>query len=168
MKAKPNSLLDKVVNQLSSSSSPTNPTSTASTAISKYANYFTATAAQAVKSAAANANSSPMGVGTAGIAHSVATSNAGRSTPIPPHLSLMMPAGNAHHDGGLSSPVQSSPNPNAMPTGMKRTDSMRGIDRDSASMPAADGALTLAAAERMLRWHAEAVGRVVQLSQSDV
>lgn len=35
---------------------------------------------------------------------------------------------------------------------------------DSLSLTAQDGALNLSVAERMLRWHAEAVGRMVDLS----
>lgn len=182
MKAKPNSLLDKVVNQLSSSSATaSNSTSAASTAqsaaaaISKYANYFTATAAQAVKAAAANANTVPMGAATAGIVGNPGGGAGARSTPIPPHLTIMPTNGNGPGGSGLSSPLLAGSNGGAASgVGMKRTDSLRAVDRDSTGPPSeaelssTDGVLTLAAAERMLRWHAEAVGRVVQLSQSDV
>lgn len=178
MKAKPNSLLDKVVNQLSSSSPSGQTTSTttaqsAAAAISKYANLFTASAAQAVKSAAnANIHSSP---GMGGMAYippqpqsNGITSPTERKTPLPPHLTLMTntngtPANSRPASpGGVHSPVIPSPNP-----GLKRHDSMRGMADVVDDRPSkVDGVLSMLAAERMLRWHAEAVGRVVQMSQA--
>lgn len=55
---------------------------------------------------------------------------------------------------------------------MQRSDSVRG-DMVNKGLEdkvwAVDGVLTLEMAERMLKWHAEAVGRVVELSsQNDV
>ncbi|EIW65486.1 hypothetical protein TREMEDRAFT_46166, partial [Tremella mesenterica DSM 1558] len=86
LKAKPNSLLDKVVHQLSSSSSAATSSSTAqaaAAAMSKYANMFTASAERATK-----------------------------------------------------------------------------------ALQTTDGVLTVEMSERMLKWHAEAVGRIVELSPS--
>jgi hypothetical protein len=111
-----------------------------------------------------------MGVGTAGIV----TSPVDRKTPLPPHLTIMTNPNGASSPGAASSPVMANASPNlGSGSGMKRTDSMRGGPRDGGGaaedmVSKVDGGLTLAAAERMLRWHAEAVGRVVQLSQSDV
>lgn len=142
LKAKPNSLLDRVVHQLSSSSSSSSSpnmtssstASAAAAAISKYANVFTSSAASASKALSSQ---------TIGISS--------------PTLSKS-PAITAITAGGG--------------TGMSRTNSNSvrsgagagpgGEDRAWSS----DGVLTVAMAERMLRWHAEAVGRILELSIS--
>ena len=135
LKAKPNSLLNKVVHQLSSSSTTPGSSSTAQTAaaaISKYANLFTSTAA-----AAAKGTSSPTV----------------SSKPNP----FTRPDGTA---SGAMTPVN---------RGTPRMEGVRGelVDKGlEDKVWETDGMLLLATAERMLKWHAEAVGRVVELSPS--
>ncbi|ORY27739.1 exocyst complex component Sec10-domain-containing protein [Naematelia encephala] len=143
LKAKPNSLLDRVVGQISSNSNgPSSSTAhTAAAAISKYANLFAASASSAVKSA------------------SSAASPAVQTKPhIPPHLAV--PRSGADTPNRPGTPQGGRP-------GLQRSDSMRGEMLHKAiedKVFAVDGVLTVAMAERMLKWHAEAVGRVVELS----
>ena len=137
LKAKPNSLLNKVVHQLSSSSSTTTgPSSTAQTAaaaISKYANLFTSTAA-----AAAKGTSSP----------TVSSKPNPFTRPDGLASGAMTPA-------GRPAPGQGQ--------GVKGELVDKGLEDKVWEV---DGALLLATAERMLKWHAESVGRVVELSPS--
>ena len=55
--------------------------------------------------------------------------------------------------------------------GLQRADSIKG-DMVNKGLEdkvwATDGVLTMEMAERMLKWHAEAVGRVMELSVGDV
>ncbi len=137
MKAKPNSVVDKVVNQLSASSSATTASSTAqaaAAAISKYANMFTSSSS------------------TAKIA-----SPASKPT-LPQHL--------AHANGTRSGAMTPVHRP-----GLQRADSIKGdmVNKglEDRVLPQ-DGVLTVEMSERMLKWHAEAVGRVMELSAGDV
>jgi hypothetical protein len=138
LKAKPNSLLDKVVSQLSTSSSAATSSSTAQSAaaaISKYANMLT----------------------SAGGGNKAVSSPTILSKPNPfnnPQLGL---------DGtrsGAMTPVGGR-------TGLGRSDTIKGdlVNKglEDKVWPA-DGVLNLEVAQRMLKWHAEAVGRVVELS----
>nr|XP_019008637.1 exocyst complex component protein [Kwoniella pini CBS 10737]OCF47418.1 exocyst complex component protein [Kwoniella pini CBS 10737] len=150
LKAKPNSILDKVVNQLQTSSSAATSSSTAQTAaaaISKYANLFT-------------------------------SKTGGTSTPIPgqqvkpygtnaAHLGVQGGGGtkSAMLTNGTQTPVAAEPRP-----GLPRQDTVlkgelinKGLE-DKVWLT--DGVLTIEMAERMLKWHAEAVGRAVELSAS--
>ena len=155
LKAKPNSLLDKVVFQLASSSSAATSSSTAqaaAAAISKYANVFTSSSL-APKLASPNVNQNPMSPTVAsksGLPHHIAMLN-GTSTPL--------------NRSGTLTPMNGRP-------GLQRVDSMRGdlVNKGLEEKPwPSDGVLTVEMAERMLKWHAEAVGRVVELSgTSDV
>ena len=159
LKAKPNSLLDKVVHQLSSSNSKDGSSSTASAAaaaISKYANVFTSTssnyaarmASPAMGASAKTVTSATMQTKTALPSHLGVTSQSGVVSPIP--------------RSGSMTPVNGRP-------GLSRANSVRddlGNKGLEDKVWATDGVLTLDMAERMLRWHAEAVGRVVELSPS--
>ncbi len=142
MKAKPNSVLDKLVNQLSSSSSAATSSSTAqaaAAAIAKYANMFTSSPSTAPN----KPNISP----------SMTTKPA-----LPAHISL--PNGTR---SGVMTPVNRQ--------GLQRADSVKGefVNKGlEEKVWAADGVLTVEMAERMLKWHAEAVGRVLELSAGDV
>ena len=150
LKAKPNSLLDKVVHQLSSSGSAASSSSTAqaaAAAISKYANVFTSSASQA------NLN-----------AKSVLSPTNGTSTKpaLPPHLAPPGGTSSPSTRSGAMTPVGNRP-------GLSRAESMRGelVNRGlEDKVWATDGVLNMEMAERMLKWHAEAVGRVVELSSS--
>lgn len=153
LKAKPNSLLDKVVFQLASSSSAATTSSTAqaaAAAISKYANVFTSsTSAQKIASPTVLSNG-PMSPTTA--------SKSG----LPPHIAMLNGTSTPINRSGTLTPVGGKP-------GLQRADSMRGdlVNKGlEDKVWAADGILTVEMAERMLKWHAEAVGRVVELSQS--
>lgn len=126
LKAKPNSLMNRVVNQLSTSGGgTTNATaqvaSSAAQAIGKYANLFASSAQNAI-----SGSKTP-------------TSNA----PTPPprstsRLSMQLPG---------------------LPT------RQNSYDNTTEKMPSPeDGVLDIELAERMMRWHAEAIGRVVELS----
>lgn len=163
LKAKPNSILDKVVNQLSTSSSAATSSSTAqaaAAAISKYANVFTSSASAYGNSAAKTA--SPSAASKAVLSPTLQTKNA-----LPPYLAAGTPgAGTPGPRSGAMTPV------GGRGTGMQRSDSVRGEMVNKGledKVWAVDGVLTLEMAERMLKWHAEAVGRVVELSsQTDV
>lgn len=149
LKAKPNSLLDKVVSQLSSTSAGTS-TSTAqaaAAAISKYANVFT--------SSGAKVNPSPINAQKALLSPTLPTKSA-----LPSYLS---------HGNGAASPVPRSGamTPVGGRPGLQRADSMKGEMVNKGledKVWATDGVLTLEMAERMLKWHAESIGRVVELS----
>lgn len=152
MKAKPNSLLDKVVFQLASSSSAATSSSTAqaaAAAISKYANVFTSSTS-APKIASPNVSQNPMSP--------MATSKSG----LPSHLAMMNGTSTPVNRSGAMTPVGNRP-------GLQRGDSMRGelVNKGlEEKVWATDGILTVEMAERMLKWHAEAIGRVVELSAS--
>jgi hypothetical protein len=136
LKAKPNSLLDRVVNSMSSTTGPTaasgSPSSTAhamAAGISKYANYFASSVS------------------------SVSTTAASLKSPIPTRsparLSVQAP----------------SPRPSLSPVDARTTtNSSTPVQQES--VDPADGQVTVEMAEAMLRWHAEAIGRVVELSAS--
>jgi len=152
LKAKPNSLLDKVVHQLSSSSSAATSSSTAqaaAAAISKYANVFT--------SAAINKNNaSPALASKEVLSPTLATRPA-----LPPHLAGLNGAATPIPRSGAMTPV------GGRASGMQRSDSVKGslVNKGlEEQVWATDGVLTVDMAERMLKWHAEAVGRVVELS----
>ncbi|WWD22172.1 hypothetical protein CI109_106663 [Kwoniella shandongensis] len=138
LKAKPNSLLDKVVHQISSSSTAATSSSTAQSAaaaISKYANLFTSSAASA---------SARHGINSPVIANKA----------MPAHLR----PGGADASGAAT--------PSGRP-GVHRQDTLRGdmVNKGlEEKVWPADGLLTIEMAERMLKWHAEAVGRAVELS----
>ncbi|WWC59401.1 uncharacterized protein I303_101956 [Kwoniella dejecticola CBS 10117] len=150
LKAKPNSLLDKVVNQLQTSSSAATSSSTAQTAaaaISKYANLFT-------------------------------SKTGGTSTPVPGHhpkpfgAHLGVPGGgpgggtkSAMLTNGTQTPVagEGRPGLGRQDTALKGELVNKGLEDKVWST---DGVLTIEMAERMLKWHAEAVGRAVELSAS--
>jgi hypothetical protein len=150
LKAKPNSLLDKVVLQLSNSSSAATSSSTAqaaAAAISKYANVFTSASGRASPSAGNPAK----GV----LSPTLQTRSA-----LPAHMAI----GN-----GTSSPTPRSGaiTPVGGRTGLQRSDSVKGelVNKElEEKVWATDGVLTVEMAERMLKWHAEAVGRVVELT----
>jgi len=143
LKAKPNSLLDKVVTQLSSSSSTSSSTAQAArTAIAKYANVFTSAGNPSAR---------------------VVSPSVPVKSQIPGHLALR---------GTDTSGTRSGAMTPTGPPGLQRSLSARG-DQINKSLEdkvwVADGVLNIEMAERMLKWHAEAVGRVVELSpQSDV
>ncbi len=128
LKAKPNSLLDRVVGQV--------PTVQATAAISKYANLFTNT----ITSSASSAFSSD------------------KKVPEKPARSVSRLS--VQGLGGLATPRPS----------LSRHDSLRsGTESPVERVDPADGILAVPMAERMLLWHAEAIGRVVELSpQADV
>ncbi|WVQ74124.1 hypothetical protein IAR50_003715 [Cryptococcus sp. DSM 104548] len=122
LEAKPNSLLNKVVHQLASSSSAASSVTsssaqTAAQAIGRYANLFTST------------KDNPSGT----------------STPLVNSQAAVIAAGGA---GGVRADLVN-----------------KGLEDKAWST---DGVLTVGMAERMLRWHAEAVGRCVELSGGDV
>ena len=140
LKAKPNSVLDKVVNQLSASSSAATSSSTAQAAkgaIAKYANMFTSTSSSFKPSSSLNIPTKPI---------------------LPAHVAV--PNGTR---SGTMTPVNQP--------GLQRADSIKG-DMVNKGLEdkvwATDGVLTMEMAERMLKWHAEAVGRVMELSVGDV
>jgi hypothetical protein len=147
-KAKPNSLLDKVVHQISSSgaSNTQSTAQSAAAAITKYANLFTSSAAAATSAAKNAVNQGSMTSPTSSKPH------------LPGHLNVPRP------DGARSGAT--TPSPGGRP-GLQRQDSVRG-DAVNKSLEekvwATDGVVTVETAERMLRWHAEAVGRVMELS----
>lgn len=142
MKAKPNSVLDKVVHQLSASSSAATSSSTAqaaAAAISKYANMFTSS----------NQSSS--------LPKPQITPDMSSRPALPAHV--VVPNGTR---SGAMTPVHRP--------GLQRGDSIKGDlhkGLEDRVFPA-DGVLTVEMAERMLKWHAEAVGRVMELSLGDV
>ncbi|ODO08976.1 hypothetical protein I350_02568 [Cryptococcus amylolentus CBS 6273] len=124
LEAKPNSLLNKVVHQLASSSSAASSATsssaqTAAQAIGRYANLFTST------------KDNPSGTSTPIVNAQAAAIAAGGAAGVRTDL------GNVNK--GLEERVWST-----------------------------DGVVTVGMAERMLRWHAEAVGRCVELSGGDV
>ncbi|WVF69874.1 hypothetical protein IAT40_004656 [Kwoniella sp. CBS 6097] len=147
LKAKPNSLLDKVVNQLATSSSAATTSSTAQTAaaaISKYANLFTSSSTQ-------NKASSPV----------VASKPFG---PNAAHLGVNPNAG--ARNTGADTGGTLTPSGGARPA-MQRSNTLQGdlVNKGlEDKVWATDGVLTIDMAERMLKWHAEAVGRAVELS----
>lgn len=133
LKAKPNSILDRVVNQLSTSSpAPTaNTTQGAAAAISRYANLFTSSASAAGRSlisAAENTNN--------------------------PNAAIISPT-------AQKAPL---PIPSHLEDGLTRSNSITRTGTPVDDLNPADGVISAEMAERMLRWHAEAVGRVVELS----
>lgn len=135
LKAKPNSLLNKVVHQLSTSSTTAGSSSTASTAaaaISKYANFFTS--------------------GT--------TSSNNNSTGSPIVASKPNPF-TRPHEGTASGAMTPIGRPVGKVEGFRGDLVDKGIED---KVWESDGVLSLQLAERMLKWHAEAVGRVVELS----
>ena len=136
LKAKPNSLLDKVVNQLSSSSSNSTSSSTAhaaAAAVSRYANIFSSATERATKA-----------LGTA----------------TGPATAQQSPTMNKSHSAMIPNPAQPRPEPRRQDT-LDRQALTKGIEEKVWST---DGVLTVEMAERMLKWHAEAVGRIVELS----
>ncbi|RXK37429.1 exocyst complex component protein [Tremella mesenterica] len=151
LKAKPNSLLDKVVHQLSSSSSAATSSSTAqaaAAAMSKYANMFTASAERATK--ALQTSSQPP-----------------YQLPGSQRTSQISQAPGSKILRGTDSP-KGAVTPLGKPE-VKRQDSMRGelVNRGlEDKVWSTDGVLTVEMSERMLKWHAEAVGRIVELSSS--
>ena len=152
LKAKPNSLLDKVVHQLSSSSSAATSSSTAqaaAAAISKYANVFTSTAVSKNTASPAITNKEVL-------SPTLSTRSA-----LPPHLTGMNGAASPLPRSGAMTPV------GGKSSGLQRSDSVKGglVNKGlEEQVWATDGVLTVDMAERMLKWHAEAVGRVVELS----
>lgn len=142
MKAKPNSVLDKVVNQLSASSSAATTSSTAqaaAAAISKYANMFTSSSSSAVS---AKVNSP--------------------ATTTKPVLPAYLAGANGTRSGAMT-PVNRP--------GLQRADSVKGdlvVKSLEEKVFVTDGVMTVEMAERMLKWHAEAVGRVMELSAGDL
>lgn len=132
MKAKPNSLLDRVVNSMSTSSTSPGANTNSPTshglgaAMSKYANLF---------------------------ASSVSTAGSNLTSPLPlrssARLSMQTPSPRT-----VPSPSDSFRNAN---------DTTPGAEDKANPL---DGQVTVEMAEAMLRWHAEAVGRVVELSPS--
>ncbi|KAL0240282.1 hypothetical protein I308_106529 [Cryptococcus tetragattii IND107] len=144
LQAKPNSLLNKVVHQLATSGSSATTSSTAQTAaaaISKYANLFTS-------------SSNP---------------KTGTATPaLPPSFQKPRLTGQLRganggdttaRGTGNSTPVISS----AAGQELKGDLVNKGLEDKVWST---DGTLAPAMAERMMKWHAEAVGRAVELSNS--
>lgn len=137
LKAKPNSLLDKVVTQLSTSTTAASSSSTAQaarSAIAKYANVFTS-AGTSVGKASMPPQSPPSATRTqlsAGL--SVSAANSGRASPMPSQLGGTAQRADLTREGSVNDPS---------PT---------------------DGVLRVEVAERMLKWHAEAIGRSVELS----
>ncbi|GMK57608.1 hypothetical protein CspeluHIS016_0404420 [Cutaneotrichosporon spelunceum] len=128
LKAKPNSLLDRVVGQV--------PTVQATAAISKYANLFTNT----ITSSATSAFSSDKA-----------------KAPAPEKPARSVSRLSVQGLQGLATPRPS----------LSRHDSLRnGTESPVERVDPADGVLAIPMAERMLRWHAEAIGRVVELSPS--
>ncbi|OCF42358.1 exocyst complex component protein [Kwoniella heveanensis CBS 569] len=154
LKAKPNSLLDKVVNQLATSSSAATSSSTAQTAaaaISKYANLFTSSSSH-------NKASSPI----------VASKPFG---PHAAHLAVNANTGGGARTTGADTGGTITPSGGARP-GVQRQNTLQGdlVNKGlEDKVWATDGVLTVDMAERMLKWHAEAIGRAVELSPpSDV
>ncbi|WWD00439.1 hypothetical protein V866_007352 [Kwoniella sp. B9012] len=149
LKAKPNSLLDKVVNQLATSSSAATSSSTAQTAaaaISKYANLFTSKT---------GGTSTPSGLPAA---HKPFGPNAA-------HLGINQGGGGGTKSAMLTNGTQTP----AGEAGRDRQDGLRGdlVNKGlEDKVWSTDGVLTIDMAERMLKWHAEAVGRAVELSPS--
>lgn len=144
MQAKPNSLVNKVVHQLASSSSAATTSSTAQTAaaaISKYANLFTSSTNPKTGTATPTLPPSFQKPGLAGQMRGVngADTSAwgtGSSTPVIRSIAGQELKGDLVNKG-LEDKVWST-----------------------------DGILAPAMAERMLKWHAEAVGRAVELSNN--
>lgn len=127
LKAKPNSLLDRVVNSMSTSAgSPASTAHAAAAAISKYGNLF----AQSVTT-------------------SVTPSKPASPVPAKTSTGIMSPQPGTPRRAGTLSPA-----PGSARSGTPVLDATN----------AADGEVTVEMAEAMLRWHAEAVGRVVELS----
>lgn len=124
LKAKPNSLLDRVVGQV--------PTVQATAAISKYANLFTNT----ITSSATSAFSSDKA-----------------KMPEKPTRSLSRMSVQ-----GLTPRTSLSRHDSQRANGSAETPTER--------LDPVDGLIGVPMAERMLRWHAEAIGRVVELSPS--
>lgn len=123
LKAKPNSLLDRVVN----SSAPAATVSAMTAGISKYTNLFASSATSAFTS------------NTGGVAKppAVPSRSASRAGNLTPRVTLSR--ADSHRNGGDETPEEDRLFP-------------------------ADGMITVDMAERMFRWHAEAIGRVVELS----
>ncbi|OWZ69775.1 hypothetical protein AYX14_04824 [Cryptococcus neoformans] len=144
LQAKPNSLVNKVVHQLASSSSAATTSSTAQTAaaaISKYANLFTSSTNPKTGTATPTLPPSFQKSGLAGQMRGVngADTSAwgtGSSTPVIRSVAGQELKGDLVNKG-LEDKVWST-----------------------------DGILAPAMAERMLKWHAEAVGRAVELSNN--
>lgn len=122
-KAKPNSLLDRMVH----SSAPT-AVNAVTAGISKYTNLFATSASSAFSSS--NSNSTKPAI------PSRSASRAGNLTPRTP-----LSRADSYQRNGDETPEEERVNPS-------------------------DGLVTVDMAERMLRWHAEAIGRVVELSPS--
>ncbi|WVR04528.1 hypothetical protein IAU60_001532 [Kwoniella sp. DSM 27419] len=146
LKAKPNSLLDKVVNQLATSSTAATSSSTAQTAaaaISKYANLFTSSGANR-SAASSSVQAKPFGPNAA---HLNIPGTGARTT--------------GADTGGTITPIGRP--------GLQRQDTLKGelVNKGlEDKVWSVDGILTIEMAERMLKWHAEAVGRAVELSVS--
>lgn len=127
-KAKPNTLLDRVVN----SSAPAATVSAMTAGISKYTNLFASSATSAFSSGTGSSAKPPV--------PSRSTSRAGN-------------------------PLMSRPGTPRAP--LSRADSYNRVGDDTPEeerLYPADGVVTVDMAERMFRWHAEAIGRVVELS----
>ncbi|WVW78603.1 hypothetical protein I302_100562 [Kwoniella bestiolae CBS 10118] len=147
LKAKPNSLLDKVVNQLATSSTAATSSSTAQTAaaaISKYANLFTSKTGGTSTPAGHPAIAKPFG-------------------PNATHLGVNQLGGakSAMLTNGTQTPLGGGE------LGRERQEGLRGdlVNKGlEDKVWSTDGVLTIDMAERMLKWHAEAVGRAVELS----
>lgn len=128
LKAKPNSLLDRVVGQV--------PTVQATAAISKYANLFTNTITSSATSAFSSDKTKAL---------------------VPDKPARSVSRLSVQGLQGLATPRPS----------LSRHESLRsGTESPVERVDPANGVLAVPMAERMLRWHAEAIGRVVELSPS--
>ncbi|WVO25118.1 uncharacterized protein IAS62_006504 [Cryptococcus decagattii] len=144
LQAKPNSLLNKVVHQLATSGSSATTSSTAQTAaaaISKYANLFTSSSNPKTGTATPTLPPSFQKPGLTGQLRGAnggdtTARGTGSSTPV------IRPAAGQELKGDL---VNKSLEDKVWST---------------------DGTLAPAMAERMMKWHAEAVGRAVELSNN--
>ncbi|KGB80239.3 exocyst complex component protein [Cryptococcus deuterogattii R265] len=144
LQAKPNSLLNKVVHQLATSGSSATTSSTAQTAaaaISKYANLFTSSSNPKTGTATPTL---PPSFQKPGLTGQLRGANGGDTTA---------------RGTGSSTPVIRS----AAGQELKGDLVNKGLEDKVWST---DGTLAPAMAERMMKWHAEAVGRAVELSNS--
>ncbi|KIY31040.1 exocyst complex component protein [Cryptococcus gattii E566] len=144
LQAKPNSLLNKVVHQLATSGSSSTTSSTAQTAaaaISKYANLFTSSSNLKTGTATPTL---PPSFQKPGLTGQLRGANGGDTTA---------------RGTGSSTPVIRS----AAGQELKGDLVNKGLEDKVWST---DGTLAPAMAERMMKWHAEAVGRAVELSNS--
>ncbi|KIR57631.1 exocyst complex component protein [Cryptococcus bacillisporus CA1873] len=144
LQAKPNSLLNKVVHQLATSGSSATTSSTAQTAaaaISKYANLFTSSSNPKTGTATPTL---PPSFQKPGLTGQLRGANGGDTTA---------------RGTGSSTPVIRS----AAGQELKGDLVNKGLEDKVWST---DGTLAPAMAERMMKWHAEAVGRAVELSNN--